>query len=292
MMTGTSAYVRTMALVGPGLIGGSFALALQAAGAVGQVVGFDKNPENLRQALDRGIINRIATSYQDLAEADLVFIAIPVCSIVAEVQAMAPYLRPQTVVTDAGSVKESLIAPCEAALPSDVFFVGGHPISGTEHSGAQAAFATLFQGRRCILTPTSTTDAQALALVQRLWQLAGSEVLTMEPRVHDTVFAAVSHLPHMVAYALVHAVDRSAEEEQNILDFSAGGFRDFTRIASSDPAMWRDIALMNREALLVQLDRYATEFALLREHVATGDAGWLEDFFATSKRLRDGITVR
>ena len=167
--------------------------------------------------------------------------------------------------------------------------MGGHPIAGTEHSGASAAFATLFNGKRCILTPTKDTDIGALALVTRLWQAAGCRVECMEPASHDRIFAAVSHLPHMVAYALVHAVDRSAEEEENILAFSAGGFRDFTRIASSDPVMWRDIAVMNRSALLDMLDRYLSEIGELREKVAAGDGAWLEEFFRTSKRLRDEI---
>lgn len=288
----TTPLIQTLAIVGPGLIGGSFSLALQAAKAVTRVIGYDRNPQNAAEALRLGVITEQAASYEQLADADVVFVAIPVCSIVDEVVALARHLKPGAIITDGGSVKEALIAPCESAMPDGVHFVGGHPISGTEHSGAAAAFATLFVGRRCILTPSRVSDPAAVALVKRLWELAGSEVLLMDPKVHDTVFAAVSHLPHMVAYTLVHAVDRSAEEEKNILDFSAGGFRDFTRIASSDPAMWRDIALMNRDALLAQLDRYAEEFNQLRERIASGDAQWVEQFFATSKRLRDGITAR
>jgi prephenate dehydrogenase len=282
--------IKRLAVIGVGLIGGSFSRALKAAGAVQRVIGFDLDSENLAEALQLGVIDEIAADYASaVSSADLVFLAVPVRAMTAAVAACAPYLPAGCVVTDGGSVKEELVVACEPLMPEGCHFVGGHPIAGTEHSGAKASFATLFQGRRCILTPTSRTDQQALELVQRLWEAAGSRVECMEPLTHDRVFAAVSHLPHMVAYALVHAVDRSAEEEENILAFSAGGFRDFTRIASSDPSMWRDIALMNRLPLLAVLDRYQQEFAALKEKVAAGDGAWLENYFTTSKRLRDEI---
>ena len=282
--------IKTLAVIGVGLIGGSFSRALKAAGAVQRVIGFDLDPENLTEALQLGVVDEIATDYATaVASADVVFLAVPVRAMTAAVAACAPHLPVGCVVTDGGSVKDELVVACEALMPQGCSFVGGHPIAGTEHSGAKASFATLFQGRRCIITPTSRTDQKALALVQRLWEAAGSRVECMEPLTHDRVFAAVSHLPHMVAYALVHAVDRSAEEEENILAFSAGGFRDFTRIASTDPSMWRDIALMNRLPLLSVLDRYQQEFAALKEKVAAGDGVWLENYFTTSKRLRDEI---
>ncbi|MDD2501164.1 MAG: prephenate dehydrogenase/arogenate dehydrogenase family protein [Geobacter sp.] len=282
--------IKTLAVIGVGLIGGSFSRALKAAGVVERVVGFDLDPENLTEALQLGVIDEIAADYASaVGAADLVFLAVPVRAMTTAVAACAPSLPAGCVVTDGGSVKDELVAACEQLMPAGRFFVGGHPIAGTEHSGAKASFATLFQGRRCILTPTSRTDQKALELVQRLWEAAGSRVECMEPLTHDRVFAAVSHLPHMVAYALVHAVDRSSEEEENILAFSAGGFRDFTRIASSDPSMWRDIALMNRLPLLSVLERYQQEFAVLKEKVAAGDGVWLENYFTTSKRLRDEI---
>ena len=282
--------IKTIAVIGVGLIGGSFSRALKAAGVVERVVGFDLDPENLTEALQLGVIDEIAADYASaVCAADLVFLAVPVRAMTAALAACVPHLPAGCVVTDGGSVKDELVVACEQLMPAGRFFVGGHPIAGTEHSGAKASFATLFQGRRCILTPTSRTDQKALELVQRLWEAAGSRVECMEPLTHDRVFAAVSHLPHMVAYALVHAVDRSAEEEENILAFSAGGFRDFTRIASSDPSMWRDIALMNRLPLLSVLERYQQEFAVLKEKVAAGDGVWLENYFTTSKRLRDEI---
>ncbi|MGE3550174.1 MAG: prephenate dehydrogenase [Geobacter sp.] len=286
----SQAIITTLTVVGVGLIGGSFSRALKAAGVVQRVIGVDQDADNLALALRLGVIDEAAPSLAEgVREAQVVFVAVPVGSVAAVVAQAVPFLPPGCIVTDGGSVKEELVQACEPLMPAGVFFVGGHPIAGTEHSGAAAAFAELYQGRRCILTPTVTTDATALELVRRLWQAAGSRVECMEAATHDRVFAAVSHLPHMVAYALVHAVARSAEEEENILAFSAGGFRDFTRIASSDPAMWRDIALMNRGALLDMLDRYSAEFNALRERVATGDGPWLEEFFHTSKRLRDGI---
>jgi len=286
----TQPVINTLAVIGVGLIGGSFSRALKQAGVVKRVIGFDLDSANLAEALQLGVVDEIAADYAAaVSSADLVFLAVPVRAMTAALSGCAPFLPTGCVVTDGGSVKDELVVACEQLMPAGCFFVGGHPIAGTEHSGAKASFATLYQGRRCILTPTSCTDQQALDLVQRLWETAGSRVECMEPLTHDRVFAAVSHLPHMVAYALVHAVNGSAEEEENILAFSAGGFRDFTRIASSDPSMWRDIALMNRLPLLAMLDRYQSEFAALRERVASGDGAWLENYFTTSKRLRDEI---
>lgn len=286
----TQPIIQTLTVVGVGLIGGSFSRALKAAGAVERVIGVDLDADNLALALQLGVIDEAAPSLAaGVQPAQVVFVSVPVGSVAEVVAQAAPFLAPGCIVTDGGSVKGELVHACESLMPTGTYFVGGHPIAGTEHSGAAAAFAELYQGRRCILTPTATTNPEAVDTVRQLWQAAGSRVECMEAIVHDRVFAAVSHLPHMVAYALVHAVAGSAEEEENILAFSAGGFRDFTRIASSDPAMWRDIALMNRGALLDMLDRYSAEFNALRERVAKGDGPWLEEFFHTSKRLRDGI---
>jgi prephenate dehydrogenase len=285
--------INTLAVIGVGLIGGSFALALKQSGVVERVVGIDHDPDNLSLALRLGVIDEAAPSLAEgLSQAQVVFVAVPVRSIADVVAQVVCHVCQGCVITDGGSVKDEVVRACEQLMPPGIHFVGGHPIAGTEHSGAAASFGELYQNRRCILTPTVTTKSDALELVRHLWQAAGSRVELMDATSHDRIFAAVSHLPHMVAYTLVHAVDRSAEEEENIMAFSAGGFRDFTRIASSDPVMWRDIALMNRGALLDMLDRYALEFMLLRERIADGDAVWLEDFFQTSKRLRDGIAQR
>lgn len=282
--------IERLAVIGVGLIGGSLARILREKGEVGEVVGIGRGTDNLRRGVELGVIDRFST---DLAEgvkgADVVFVATPVCSIATVVGQIAPHLAPGCVVTDGGSVKEEIVAACEPLMPEGTFFVGGHPIAGTENSGVEASFATLYQGKRCILTPTASTDPKALELVVKMWELAGSEVVLMDVVKHDRVLAAISHLPHMVAYSLVNAVGGYDRFDENILRYSAGGFRDFTRIASSDPVMWRDIALMNRDAVLEMMDLFGRYFADLRLLVERGDAPALEEFFRSSKTSRDAI---
>lgn len=283
-------FVPKLAVVGVGLIGGSLALALKQAGCVGEVTGIGRGLPNLEKALELGVIDRYSRDLAaGVAQADLVFLATPVQTIAPLVLELAPQLKPGAIITDGGSVKESLIEAIEPHLPAGVHFVPGHPIAGTEKSGAEAAFATLYRGRRCILTPTERTDAAALATVKRLWEVAGSEVVVMNAHKHDRILAAISHLPHMVAYALVNAVGSYDRFEENILEYSAGGFRDFTRIASSDPTMWRDIAESNREALLEMIERFEQHLGELKEDIRAGDGGKLYDFFLRSKQLRDAI---
>lgn len=282
--------IERLTVVGVGLIGGSFARAVRAAGVVGSIVGIDADRSNLEQALELGIIDRIATSVEDgIRGAHVVFVAVPVCSIPAVVSQIAPFLDTGAVVTDGGSVKASIVSECSNAVPNGCHFVGGHPIAGTEHSGAAASFDTLFSGKRCVLTPLAATDPVALELVRRLWHAAGAQVCCMEPGHHDRIFAEISHLPHMAAYALVHAVGTADVEGENVLSYTAGGFRDFTRIASSDPAMWRDIALMNRDALLASIDGFSASLNTLRRHIEEGNREGLEELFTIAKRFRDGI---
>lgn len=279
-----------MAVVGVGLIGGSLARILREKGEVGEIVGIGRTEKNLLRAVELGVIDRYS---QDPCEgvrgADLVFLATPVRSIAAVLERIAPSLSTGCIVTDGGSVKASVVAECEPLMPPGTHFVGGHPIAGTENSGVNASFSTLFQGKRCIVTPTPRTDGQALATVIRMWESAGSEVIRMEPEKHDRIVAAISHLPHMVAYSLVNAVEGYDRLDESILSYSAGGFRDFTRIASSDPAMWRDIALTNRSALLEMMDFFSGYFGSLRFLVESGDGPGLERFFAESKKSRDAI---
>ena len=282
--------VPKMTVIGVGLIGGSFALALKQAGVVGEVVGVGRGVDNLKTALKLGIVDRYTTDpAEGVDDADLVFLATPVLSAGDVVEQIAANLKPGAIVTDGGSVKEAMIDAIEPLLPESVHFVPGHPIAGTEHSGAEAAFATLYRDRRCILTPTEKTDADAVSLVKSLWQKAGSEVVVMDVEKHDRVLAAISHLPHMVAYALVVAGSSYDRYDENILEYSAGGFKDFTRIASSDPTMWRDIALANRDALLEMMNHFETVFAELKEDVSSGDGRKLYDFFLKSKQSRDAI---
>ena len=282
--------INRLAIIGVGLIGGSLARALREAGAVGTVVGIGRSRANLDEALSLGICDEVTQDVITGVEgADMVFISVPVCAIPAVVAEIAPALAPGCIVTDGGSVKAAIVRECEALMPAGCHFVGGHPIAGTEHSGAAASFASLYRGKRCILTPTERTDPDALATVDRIWRLTGAEVCAMEPGHHDRIFAEISHLPHMAAYALVHAVGTADVEGENVLSYTAGGFRDFTRIASSDPVMWRDIALMNREALLASIDGFSCSLAELRRRIDCGDQAGLTDFFTIAKQFRDGI---
>lgn len=282
--------IDRLAIIGVGLIGGSFARALRQAGVVRTIIGIDRDASNLQQAKSLGVVDEVCENpCQGVRGADVVFLSVPVCSIPVAFQEITASLEPGCIVTDGGSVKAGIVSSCERLLPQGCFFVGGHPIAGTEHSGAAASFATLFRGKRCILTPTATTDAAALSVVSRLWEAAGADVCTMDAQRHDRVFAEISHLPHMVAYSLVHAVGTADAEGEDILSYTAGGFRDFTRIASSDPAMWRDIALMNRTALLASIDGFSSSLETLRASIEQGDSAGLVDFFTLAKRFRDGI---
>ncbi|HMB17225.1 MAG TPA: prephenate dehydrogenase/arogenate dehydrogenase family protein [Pelovirga sp.] len=282
--------IPRMAIMGVGLIGGSLALALREAGAVGEVIGCGRGKPNLEKALELGIIDHYTRDpLEAVADADLIFLATPVKTLATVIAQCLPALKPGAIITDGGSVKAEVVRSIEPLLPESIHFVPGHPIAGTEQSGAEAAFAGLYRGKRCILTPTAKTDAQALALVERMWQLAGSRVVNMPMDKHDRILAAISHLPHMVAYSLVNAVGSYDHYEENILEYSAGGFRDFTRIASSDPTMWRDIAETNQDALLEMMEQFEVFFAELKADVATGDGDKLFEFFQRSKQMRDAI---
>jgi prephenate dehydrogenase len=286
----TEVLIPRLTIVGVGLIGGSLALALKEAGAVGEVIGFGRGKPNLEKALELGIVDRYTRDPLAAVEgADLVFLATPIQALESVTRELLPGLKAGAVLTDGGSVKGAVVEQIEPLLPEAISFVPGHPIAGTEKSGAEAAFADLYRGKRCILTPTARTNAKALKLVERMWQRVGSEVVRMELEKHDRILAAISHLPHMVAYSLVNAVGSYDHYEENILEYSAGGFRDFTRIASSDPTMWRDIAETNRAALLEMMEQFEHFFAELKEDVASGDGAQLFEFFQRSKQLRDAI---
>ena len=282
--------IRRLVIIGVGLIGGSLARVLRAKGEVGEIVGVGRGAANLARAVELGVIDRFTHDPVAAVEgADMVFLAIPVCSITAMTARIAPFLTPGCVVTDGGSVKGEIVSACEPLMLPGTFFVGGHPIAGTEKSGVEASFPTLYEGRRCIITPSPDTDPDAMAKVVRMWEITGSEVVLMDTAKHDRVLAAISHLPHMVAYSLVNAVGDYDRFDESILKYTAGGFKDFTRIASSDPAMWRDIAMMNREGILELTDFFAAYLAELRALVEKGDARGLEEFFTRSKEKRDAI---
>lgn len=282
--------IPRMAIIGVGLIGGSLALALKEAGAVGSIVGCGRGKPNLEKAVELGIIDSYTRDpIEAVTNADLIFLATPVKALGTITEQLLPGVKPGAIITDGGSVKAEVVAMIEPLLPEGVHFVPGHPIAGTENSGAEAAFAALYRGKRCILTPTVKTDVLALKLVEQMWQLAGSEVVMMSLEKHDKILAAISHLPHMVAYALVNAVGSYDHYEENILEYSAGGFRDFTRIASSDPIMWRDIAETNRSALLEMMEQFELFFSELKSDIAEGNGEKLSEFFLRSKQLRDAI---
>ena len=282
--------IPRLAIVGVGLIGGSLSLALKEAGAVGEVVGCGRGKPNLEKAIELGVVDRYTRDpVEAVKDADVIFLATPVKTLGPVTEELLPGCKPGAIITDGGSVKAAVTAAIEPLLPDGIHFVPGHPIAGTEKSGAEAAFPTLYQGKRCILTPTENTDAEALALVEKMWQLVGSEVVQMSLEKHDRVLAAISHLPHMVAYSLVNAVGSYDHYEENILEYSAGGFRDFIRLASSDPTMWRDIAETNREGLLEMMEQFETFFAELKADIAEGSGEKLFEFFMRSKQLRDAI---
>ncbi|PKN16049.1 MAG: prephenate dehydrogenase/arogenate dehydrogenase family protein [Deltaproteobacteria bacterium HGW-Deltaproteobacteria-23] len=282
--------INRLAVVGVGLIGGSLARVLREKGEVGEIVGIGRGAANLQRAVELGVIDRYEHDLKKgVLDADMVFLATPVCTITDIVAEIAPVLHVGAIVTDGGSVKEEITLCCEQLLSGGSYFVGGHPIAGTEKSGVDASFSSLYKGKRCILTPTAKTDAMALEKVVKMWEIAGSEVVLMDPCKHDKVLAAISHLPHMVAYSLVNAVGDYDGCDENILKYSAGGFRDFTRIASSDPVMWRDIAIQNRTAVLEMMDFFAASHAELRALVSAADAEGLESFFERSRNHRESI---
>jgi len=277
-------------IVGVGLIGGSLARVLREKRLSSSVVGVGRGAENLRQALELGVVDAVASDLASaIRDADLVVLATPVGGLPDLLAAVADGIRPDAVVTDVGSVKKPVVRAAEARLPRPLRFVGGHPVAGTEHSGAAASFSTLFVRRRCILTPAEGTDPEALASVKALWEAAGSEVVLMDVDTHDRIMGFVSHLPHVIAYALVHTVGRAEPGGETLLPFTAGGFRDFTRIASSHPEMWRDICLGNRDAILEALDAFESAFREFREMIAAGKGEALERRFQESRRIREAI---
>jgi prephenate dehydrogenase len=282
--------VGKLVVLGVGLIGGSFALALREAGLVGTVVGVGRGRANLEAARSLAIIDRLVTLEgewsDELGDADLVLVAAPVAQYPQLLAALASRLGPRTIVTDAGSTKQDVIAAARAALGAALSrFVPAHPIAGTEHSGAAAAFPTLFRDRNVVLTPIPETDRDAAASVAALWKACGGRVRLLDPAAHDRIFAAVSHLPHLLAFGLVEAF-AARPDAQDIFRFAASGFRDFTRIAASSPEMWRDISLANRDALLAEVTAYRAQIDRLAAMIAAGDGAALEAVFARARAAR------
>jgi prephenate dehydrogenase len=277
-----------VAIVGVGLIGGSFALALKQAKACGHVVGAGRSAANLRRALELGVIDSIAPDAVAAAhQADLVLLATPVAQFLRLFREVASVLGPRALVTDGGSTKRDVIAAARAALGRKIAqFVPAHPIAGAEKSGAEAASAELFRDRRVILTPLPENAESAVKKVQDAWSACGARIARMDPEQHDAVLGAVSHLPHVLAYALVHEL-ASREDGAELFAHAAGGFRDFTRIASSHPEMWRDICIANSDRILDELRRYRKKLDALAKLLEAGDAAALEKLFAEARAARD-----
>lgn len=288
-MTNTAA-LNKLAIIGVGLIGGSFALALRKAGLVKHIIGVGRSPQNMQCALERGVIDEIAADIASaLQHADLVFLAMPVGQTALIMAQIAPHLHANTLLTDAGSTKQDVIAAARHHLPlqNRHHFVPGHPIAGTEHSGAQAAQADLYRNKHVILTPLPETGADAIERVSQLWQACGAQVSLMPADEHDQVLAATSHLPHILAFTMMNHLNHSTNHPENLLRFAGSGLRDFTRIASSSPEMWRDICLANREALLKQIDAYQNELSSLQEMLKNNDGEALEKAFAQARGVRE-----
>jgi|SRR5688572_19395504 prephenate dehydrogenase len=277
--------VERLAIVGVGLIGGSFALAARAAGLVREVVGFGRRRANLELALERGAIDRRADTLADAAaDADVIMLAAPVGACIDLARALRPAARPDALLTDVGSVKASLVTGLEDVWGA-ARVVGAHPIAGSEQTSIAAARADLFRNRRCVLTPTGRTAPDALALVRRLWEGVGAVVETMDAARHDELLARVSHAPHLIAYALVDAVSASADGAA-ALALAGSGFADTTRIAASAPALWRDIALANAPAVRAALAEFRTTLATVEEALARGDGVALEALMERARRAR------
>jgi cyclohexadieny/prephenate dehydrogenase len=280
-----------VALIGIGLIGSSLARALRRDSPGTSIVACARRAETLAAVRRLELTDETTDDPADAAAgADLVVIATPLSAYAEIGRRIAPVLQPGTILTDVGSVKEAVIRDLQPHLPPGVHFVPGHPVAGTEYSGPEAGFAELFQGRWCILTPLPETAPEAVAAVAQMWESAGMRVVTMSPDHHDKVLAVTSHLPHLIAYTIVGtATDLEDSLKSEVIEFSASGFRDFTRIAASDPVMWRDIFLNNREAVLEILQRFNEDLTALQRAIRWGEGDKLQDLFTRTRAIRRSI---
>lgn len=280
--------INKLCVIGVGLIGGSVAQVLRKHECVKTITGGGRNIESLKKAQSLGVIDDYDTDLGKAVEgADVILVAVPLGNMATVFQAIKSHVSENTIITDVGSTKQSVIDTVQSVfgeLPGR--FIPGHPIAGTEQSGVEASFPELFEGRRVILTPHEKTDQTALEAITQMWQVCGAEVINMQPAHHDEVLAATSHLPHMLAYALVDTLARM-DDSQEIFDYAAGGFRDFTRIASSDPDMWHDICLANQEKLVKVLIAFSEDLQRLTAAVEKGDSTFLKETFTRAKQARD-----
>ncbi|HUU67601.1 MAG TPA: prephenate/arogenate dehydrogenase family protein [Methyloceanibacter sp.] len=281
----------TLAIIGPGLIGSSIMRAARAHGAVRNIVTSSRSPQTRQRVVALGIADKVVeTNAQAVEGADLVIVCVPVGVCGAVAQEIAAHLKAGAIVSDVGSVKASIVRDMSPHLPDNVHFVPAHPVAGTEHSGPDAGFAELFENRWCILTPPEGTDKDAVDRLGAFWTLLGANVEIMTPEHHDLVLALTSHLPHLIAYTIVGTADElETVTRSEVLKFSAGGFRDFTRIAASDPTMWRDIFLANKDAVLEMLGRFNEDVSALTKAIRHGDGDALFEQFTRTRAIRRGI---
>ncbi|HZL59823.1 MAG TPA: prephenate/arogenate dehydrogenase family protein [Stellaceae bacterium] len=284
-------HFERVAIIGIGLIGSSLARIIKRDKLASEIVAVAKRPETLEKARALNLADRYTLDPVEAARgADLVVLATPLSAYADIVRRIADVLRPGAIVTDVGSVKQAVVRELKPLLPAGVHLVPGHPVAGTEFSGPEAGFAELFEDRWCILTPTAGTPQAPLEKVTRLWQAAGMKVVNMDPAHHDKVLAITSHLPHLIAYTIVGtATDLEAALQSEVVKFSAGGFRDFTRIAASDPVMWRDVFLANREAVLEMLQRFTEDLTELQRAIRRGEGDKLEALFTRTRAIRRSI---
>ena len=280
-----------VALIGLGLIAGSMSLAMREAGLAREIVGYARSPQTRETAREIGLVDRVVDSAADAAKgADLIVLAVPVGSMGDVAAEIAQYLKPGATVTDVGSVKQAVIEAVGPHIPQDVHFVPGHPLAGTEHSGPRSGFAALFHNRWWLLTPPEGTDPEATARLTALIRGMGANVEEMDAAHHDLVLAVTSHTPHLIAYTMVGVADHLKRvTESEVIKYSAAGFRDFTRIAASDPTMWRDVFLQNKDAVLDILGRFTEELFVLQRAIRMGDGQHLHDYFTRTRAIRRGI---
>ncbi|ARJ68374.1 prephenate/arogenate dehydrogenase family protein [Paracoccus contaminans] len=290
MMTPAPLFERA-ALIGLGLIAGSMAHAMREGGLVRRIAGHARSAETRDTAREIGLVDEVfATAAEAVRGADLVVLAVPVGAMAAVAAEIAPHLAPGAIVTDVGSVKQSVIDAVAPHIPPGVHFVPGHPLAGTEHSGPRSGFSTLFRNRWWLLTPLPDSDGAAVERLAALARGMGANVEMMEPAHHDLVLAVTSHAPHLIAYTMVGVADHLRQVTQSeVIRYSAAGFRDFTRIAASDPTMWRDVFLHNKEATLDILGRFAEELFVLQRAIRMGDGQQLHDYFTRTRAIRRGI---
>lgn len=284
-------HFERVALIGLGLIGGSLGHAMKRGGLAGHVAGYARSEATRARALEIGFIDSAhASAAEAVKDADLVVVCTPVGALGAVAAEIEPHLKKSAILTDVGSVKLAVIRDMGPHVPEGVHFIPGHPIAGTEQSGPDAGFAELFDGRWCILTPVPGTDQDAIDRLSAFWTACGSKVDVMEPKHHDLVLAIVSHLPHIIAYNIVGtASDLETVTQSEVIKYSASGFRDFTRLAASDPTMWRDVCLNNKEPILEMLARFSEDLTALQRAIRWGDGDKLFDLFTRTRAIRRSI---